>query len=66
MVHSEGDAASIPVVDINAADAAHVVLQAAIDYGFIFVRHADLALTPMDVDRLFALVRLWHQISKAL
>ncbi|KAB8360693.1 hypothetical protein FH972_024430 [Carpinus fangiana] len=51
MVSQTGEAAAqIPVVDLNSDDAAQKMLRAAIDFGFIFVKHQDLELTPDNVE----------------
>ena len=48
--------ALIPVIDLNEPNAAHELLDAACQYGFIFIKHNDLGLTPAEVDSLFNLV----------
>ena len=51
----EDNEASIPVIDINAPDAAKALLEAACEHGFIFVKHHDLCLSPGDVQSMFKL-----------
>lgn len=48
----------IPVIDVQASNAAVELVKAACDQGFIFVKHKDFELTPQDVDRMFNLVRI--------
>jgi hypothetical protein len=49
---------SIPVVDLSSPTAAQGLLDAAVTFGFIFVKHTDdLPLKPRDVDDMFSLVR---------
>lgn len=48
----------IPVVDLTSPNAAKELLDAAVDYGFIFIKHVDeLELTGKDVDAMFDTVR---------
>lgn len=54
--------ADIPIIDLNAPGAATELLDAAVKYGFIFVRHTDkIALTSHNVDSMFDLVRMLLQ-----
>jgi len=49
---------TIPVVDLSSPTAAEDVLNAAVTFGFIFVKHTDdMPLKPQDVDDMFFLVR---------
>jgi len=44
----------IPVVDLTSPDAAKKLLDAATNYGFIFVKHVgELELTTSDVNAMF-------------
>ena len=48
----------IPVVDLTSPDAAKKLLDAATNYGFIFVKHVgELELTTSDVNTMFDTVR---------
>lgn len=52
-----GNDAGIPVVDLSSANAARELLDAAIQYGFIYIKHtANLALSVEDVDDIFSIV----------
>jgi len=47
----------IPIVDLTSPNAAKGLLDAAINYGFIFIKHVDeLELTAKDVDAMFTTV----------
>lgn len=47
----------IPVVDLTSPGAAQELLDAAVKYGFIFVKHVDeLELTVDDVNAMFDIV----------
>jgi len=49
---------SIPVVDLSSPTAAKDLLDAAVTFGFIFVKHTDdMLLKPQDVNDVFSLVR---------
>lgn len=50
--------AEIPVIDLNAPDAASALLGAAATFGFVFVKHRGLDIRPADVDSMFKLVGL--------
>lgn len=47
----------IPIIGLTSPNAAKELLDAAINYGFIFIKHVDeLELTTKDVDAMFATV----------
>lgn len=49
---------SIPIVDLSSPTAADDLLNAAVTFGFIFVKHNDdMPLKPQDVNDMFSLVR---------
>lgn len=48
----------IPVIDLNDPEAARLLFEASCRHGFIFVRHVNLHLSPLDVDRMFRVVML--------
>ena len=53
---SDGSAA-IPLIDLNAVDAASRLLQAATSFGFVYIRHHDLNFSTEDVASIFSIVR---------
>jgi len=49
---------SIPIVNLSSPTAAEDLLNAAVTFGFIFVKHTDdMPLKPQDVNDMFSLVR---------
>lgn len=51
---AEAENVNIPIVDLTSPNAAKELLDAAVKYGFIFVKHVDeLELTAKDVDAMF-------------
>ncbi|KAI9720935.1 MAG: hypothetical protein M1828_005505 [Chrysothrix sp. TS-e1954] len=50
---SGSDHPQIPVIDLRSQKAAEDVFNAACDYGFIFVKHEGLGLSPTDVAEMF-------------
>lgn len=57
--------ASIPTIDLKAANAATKLLDAAITWGFVFIKHNDISnVSPEDVAELFSLVFITMYISE--
>lgn len=47
----------IPVVDLTSPNAARELLDAAVTYGFIFVKHTkDVEITTEELDNMFGIV----------
>jgi len=53
----EPEDVNIPIVDLTLSSAAKELLDAAVKYGFVFIKHVDsLGLTRKDADALFVTV----------
>lgn len=62
-IDMQGNDAKIPIVDLSCTTAAAELLDAAVQYGFIYIKHTDnLALSVKDVDNMFALVRVSSRV----
>jgi hypothetical protein len=56
---SNGETTSIPVIDISSGDAAvgRALIEAAEQYGFVFVKNLGNDISAGDLDEAFELVR---------